>query len=268
MPLELTFEREAPAESLETALTALEARLAESGKALKVATQALKKAQDAARTGNLRDLERLLTGADDSARAYVNDLRAAQGSWSFAAESHLSSGDYLAELLEIAADDGVKGVRVLDGRLYSYPHIIRVESRDLGVRVGKKMQRGLRPSRVARMLKEAQSKPQRDNLAPLLFAIEQAYLHVTKGELGRAVRLSSIHGLLTLLPGTGRDYSLEDFVMDLYRLDLSGPHVTRSNRRFDLPASTSTRSGGGIRFATKEGEEKLYSTIRFQAADR
>jgi hypothetical protein len=54
--------------------------------------------------------------------------------------------------------------------------------------------------------------------------------------------------------------------MDVYRLDLSGPHVTRANRRFDLPASTSTRGGKGIRFATKDGEEKLYSTIRFQTA--
>jgi hypothetical protein len=51
--------------------------------------------------------------------------------------------------------------------------------------------------------------------------------------------------------------------MDLYRLDLSGPRVTRANNRFDLPASTSTRGGRGIRFATRDGEEKLYSTIRF-----
>ena len=78
--------------------------------------------------------------------------------------------------------------------------------------------------------------------------------------------LREIHAALTLLPGSARDYTLDDFVMDLYQLDLAGPHVTRSKHRFDLPASTSTRGGRGIRFATREGEEKLYSTIRFQTA--
>jgi hypothetical protein len=80
------------------------------------------------------------------------------------------------------------------------------------------------------------------------------------------VSLRDIYEALTLLPGSARDYSLDDFVMDVYRLDLSGPHVTRANHRFDLPASTSTRGGRGIRFATKDGDEKLYSTIRFQTA--
>jgi hypothetical protein len=151
----------------------------------------------------------------------------------------------------------------MDGRLYSYPNIVRVEPRDLAVRIGKRRHTGVRPHHVGKLLKTAQAKPQQGNLQPVLQAIERAYLHLTKGELGRAVHLRQIHELLTLLPGSARDYSLDDFVMDVYQLDLSGPHVTRDKRRFDLPASTSTRGGRGIRFATREGEEKLYSTIRF-----
>jgi hypothetical protein len=250
-------------ERLEPALQALDAQLAEAAKVLKSGTQALKKAHDAARTGNLRDLKRLVAAAVDSAEAYRREIQRAETSWEFSAEDYLASDEYLDELRATAAELGVGGVRVLDGRLYSYPHIVRVEARDLALRIGKKKDARVRPSHVATMLRAAQAKPQQGNLAPVLHAIEQAYLHLTKGELGHPVLLRQIHEVLTLLPGSAKEYSLEDLVMDLYRLDLSGPHVTRANNRFDLPASTSTRGGRGIRFATRDGEEKLYSTIRF-----
>jgi len=259
-------EADAIGERLEPALGALDARLGEAAKSLKAATQALKKAQDAARTGNLRDLKRLLESADDLAAAYVRDVQRAGTSWAFSGEDYLASNNYLDNLQAPAAEIGVGVARVLDGRLYSFPHIVRVEVRDLSVRIGKKKDARVRPSHVAEILKAAQRKPQQGNLAPILNAIEQAYLHLTRGELGHSVSLRDIHIALTLLPRSAREYSLDDFVMDVYRLDLSGPHVTRANHRFDLPASTSTRSGRGIRFATKDGEEKLYSTIRFQTA--
>jgi hypothetical protein len=259
-------EADSVGERLEPALGSLDARLAEAAKSLKAATQALKKAQDAARTGNLRDLKRLLEAADDSASAYVRDLQRAGNSWAFSGEDYLASDRYLDELRAMAAELGVSGVRVLDSRLYSYPHIVRVEARDLAVRIGKKKDARVRPSHVAEILKAAQRKPHQGTLEPVLNAIEQAYLHLTKGELGHSVSLREIHAALTLLPGSAREYSLDDFVMDVYRLDQSGPQVTRANRRFDLPASTSTRAGRGIRFATRDGEEKLYSTIRFQTA--
>jgi len=251
---------------LEPALGALDARLAEAAKSLKGASQALKKAQDAARTGNLRDLKRLVAAAAYSAEAYLREIRRAETSWEFSGEDYLASDEYMDELRATAAELGVRGVRVLDGRLYSYPHIVRVEARDLSLRIGKKRDARVRPSHVATMLRAAQAKPQQGNLEPILNAIEQGYLHLTKGELGHPVPLKRIHDALTLLPGSAREYSLDDLVMDVYRLDLSGPHLTKANNRFDLPASTSTRGGRGIRFATREGEEKLYSTIRFLPA--
>ena len=66
------------------------------------------------------------------------------------------------------------------------------------------------------------------------------------------VAMVAASAALTLLPGSTREYSLNDLVMDVYRLDLSGPHVTNANNRFDLPASTSTRGGRGIRFDPDE----------------
>ncbi len=266
--MQLPFRQDSDGRSLEPALEAVDARLVQAEGSLKSAIQALKKARNGSRTGNLRDLKRLLAAAGDSAEAFLRDVRQAEASWAFPGEDYLASDQYLDELRAKAGELGVSGARVLDGRLYIYPHIVRVEPKDLAVRIGKKKHAGVRPSHLATVLQAAHAKPTQGNLAPLLNAMEQAYVHLTKGELGHAVPLTKIHEILTLLPGAAKDYSLEDFVMDVYRLDLSGPNVTKANRRFDLPASTSTRGGRGIRFATREGEEKLYSTIRFQAAGR
>jgi hypothetical protein len=250
---------------LEPALRALDDQLAEVARVLKVAAQALRKAQEAARTGNLRDSRRLLESARETSDAYLLAIRAAEESWQFQAEDYLGSEQYLEELRLATEELGLEGVRVLDGRLYCYPNIVRVEAREAAVRLGRKKHSGVRPSHLASLLKSAQAKPRQGNLMPLLEAIEQAYLYLTRGELGPAVALRSIYAALTLRPGSDRDYTLDDLVMDVYRLDDSGPHITRANRQFDLPASTSTRGGRGIRFATRQGEEKLYSTIRFRA---
>jgi hypothetical protein len=249
---------------LEPALEGLDAQLMEADSALKTATRALRKARDAARTGNLREIRRLLEGARDTSDAYLRVTQHAEESWDFQAEQYLASKQYLDELRSVTEELGLQSVRVLDGRLYCYPNIVRIEARELAVRLGNKRHVGVRPSHLARTLKTAQAKPRQGNLAPLLEAMERAYMYLTRGELGQPVALREIHATLTLLPGSDRDYTLEDFVMDVYRLDESGPHITKSNYRFDLPASTSTRGGRGIRFATRQGQEKLYSTIRFQ----
>jgi hypothetical protein len=261
-----TAQTNSAGEGIEPALRALEDHLAVGARAYKVAGLALRKAQDAARTGNLRDMRRLLESARQASEQCAQAIRAAEASWLFPAEEYLASEQYLADLRQASQALGLEGIRVLDGRLYCYPNIVRVEPRDVVVRVGRRRQAGVRPAHIAALLKSDQSTPRQSNLAPILEAIEQAYLYVTRGQLGDPVPLARIYEVLTLRPGSGREYTLDDFVMDVYRLDDSGPHTTRSNYHFDLPASTSTRGGKGIRFATRQGEEKLYSTIRFRAA--
>ncbi len=264
--MEPTAQSETLAGSLESALEGLDAGLAEAAKSLKTATQAFKKAQEASRLGNLRDLNRLLSSAAAAADDYLRHIRGVGAAWTFEINGYVGSDAHLDELKKAAEQMGLRGARVIDNRLYCYPNIIRADPRDFALRIGKKKHTAVRPSHVAAVLKAAQDRPAQTNLAPLLNAIEQAYLLVTKGELGHAVPLIAIHETLTLLPGVSKDYSLEDLTMDIYRLDLNGPHVTKENRRFDLPASTSTRGGKGIRFATRDGEEKLYSAIRFLVA--
>jgi hypothetical protein len=248
---------------LESSLADLEAHLGVADRALKQATGALRNALDAARKGRLRELPKLLAAVGETARGFADRAVEAERSWSFPVETHLSSHEYLAEVQRLADDSGLGNVRVVDGQLFSYPLIVKVDARDVSLKLGKKVHRELRPSHLVRRLQEARSHPVKENLGPVLQMIEKAYLRITHGETGKAVPISDVHELLTLLPGTDKQYTQLDFVADIYRLDRNGPHVTTSGRRLDLPASTSARGGRGTRFITESGEEKLYSSIRF-----
>src|SRR5215467_13974352 len=216
-----------PDAGLESALAQLDGKLAAAHRALATAQRQLKQAAEASRQGNLRDLPRLLAGAE--------------------------AGE-------------LSGVREVDGHLYSFPVVVKVDARDLSLKVGRKTQRGLRPSAVVALLRRLRSQPARDNVRPLLTAFEKAYLAATGGTDGIAVPLKRVYDLLVLRPGQGREYTEVDFLLDVYRLDRAGAQVTPSGRELSLPASTGTRAGKGSRFVTETGEERWYSSVRFDAS--
>jgi hypothetical protein len=251
--------------SLETALAHLDARLAAAQKALAMAQRQLKQVADASRQGNLRDLPRLLEGAVETANAFARSARDASQSWAFDGQRHLEDSAYTAELMSRAEADGLDGVREVDGQLYSFPVVVKVDARDLSLKVGRRTQRGLRPSTVVALLKRLRSQPSKDNLRPLLAAFEKAYLAATGEQDGIAVPLRRVYDLLVLRPGQGREYTEVDFLLDVYRLDRAGAQVTSAGRELSLPASTGTRGGKGTRFVTEAGEERHYSSIRFDA---
>ncbi|HSR21973.1 MAG TPA: hypothetical protein VLW53_00370 [Candidatus Eisenbacteria bacterium] len=251
--------------ALETALEQLDGSLAAAQKALMAAQRQLKQAADASRQGNLRDLPRLLDGAVETAEVLARSVLGARQSWAFDGQRHLESGAYVAELMGSAEAAGLDGVREVDGQVYSFPVVIKVDARDLSVKVGRRTQRGVRPTAVAALLKRLRSQPSKDNLRPLLVALEKAYLAATGGHDGVAVPLRRIYDLLVLRPGQGREYTEVDFLLDVYRLDRAGVQVTPSGRELSLPASTGTRGGKGTRFVTETGEERQYSSIRFDA---
>jgi hypothetical protein len=251
--------------SLEAALALLDGELAAAQKALAAAQRQLKQAAEASRQGNLRDLPRLLDGAVETACAFARAALDARGSWAFDGHRHLEEGAYIAELMSSAGTNGLDGVREVDGQLYSFPVVVKVDERDLSVKVGRRTQRGLRPSAVVALLKRLRSQPTKDNPRPLLVALEKAYLAATGGQDGIAVPLRRIYDILVLRPGQGREYTEVDFLLDVYRLDRAGARVAPSGRELSLPASTGTRGGKGRRFVTETGAERQYSSIRFDA---
>src|SRR5436190_2910831 len=129
-----TSETDHAVDALEPALRALDEQLAEAAKAYRAAGGSLRKAQDAARTGNLREARRLLESAREASDTYLSAIAAAEESWQFPAEEYLGSEQYLTELRQVGQELGLDGLRVLDGRLYCYPNIVRVEPREVVVR--------------------------------------------------------------------------------------------------------------------------------------
>jgi hypothetical protein len=81
---------------------------------------------------------------------------------------------------------------------------------------------------------------------------------------GTPVKLVDVHGVLTIMPGSAREYTRPEFVRDIYLLDQSGIVLTKRGRRMSLPASALTRSAGVLRTVTRNGQAKDYAGISFE----
>jgi hypothetical protein len=257
--------QEQPDISFEAELARLDERLGATQKVLTDAQRQLRQAVEASRQGNLRDLPRLLNSVVEATGKFAQTALDTQRSWAFDGLRHLEEGGYVAELATTAQAAGLDGLREVDGQLYCFPVTIKVDVRDYSLKVGKKTQRGLRPSVIVALLKRLRSQPARDNLRPLLATFEKAYLTLTRDQDGIAIPLRRLYNLLVLRPGQGREYTEVDFMLDVYRLDRAGAQLTPGGRELSFPASTGIKGGRGIRFVTERGEERYYSSIRLDS---
>ncbi|HZU19539.1 MAG TPA: hypothetical protein VFD01_23450 [Candidatus Dormibacteraeota bacterium] len=250
--------------SLEEALERLDGELKEVSLAVEQLRRALAAAHEASQQGRLRDLPGALRALAEAAERAHRRAELAPPSWTFPAREYLEAGDYLEEVRRLATEKGLEGVREIDGQLYSYPLVVRLRSGELSLMVGRRRERALRPGHVVRQLQRARERPHRNaNLESLLQTFERAYLTLTGNQESVAVPLKRLYDLLVLRPGSNREYTELDFYLDVYRLDRTGPHVTRAGRELSFPASTSARSGRAFRLPTETGEERLYASIRF-----
>jgi hypothetical protein len=250
-----------PGGPIEPALEALESRLHRITRDIAQLSRAAKRAQDAARLGKVKDLAKLIADVQSASAAAAESAHGLD--WNFDIRPWLTSGAYANEVIALAEANGLGGVREVNGELFSFPLIVRVDAGDSSVLMGKKRERGIRPSHVVSLLKQARQGQAGLSAAQLLPALERAYLLQTKGISGVAVPLREVYEVLTLRPGQSREYPELDFLVNIYVLDRSGPHTTKTGHRLSFPASTTTRSGRGFQFVTEQGEEKVYSAIRF-----
>jgi hypothetical protein len=227
--------------ALEPELEALDATLHRLTAAIAQLAKGLRRAQEAARLGQVKDLPKLLLQVRSSAAAAAESSR--ELGWEFDVRRWLSSGAYTKEVIALAKAKGLGGVREINGELLSFPLIVRIDAPDNSVVLGKRRERGIRPSHVVGLLAQAREKKVEASAVQLLPALERAYLLQTKGHAAVAVPLREVYEVLTLRPGQAKDY-------------------TKGGYRLSFPASTTTRSGKGFQFVTEEGEEKVYSTLR------
>lgn len=263
---------ESRSESLESRLAQTEAAAEKAQTAAQALVKAIRRYRAAAQTGNLRDLGRSATAADQAGRLAYQQLTNAIESWGFDAERYLASGDFARELIEAGRQAGLR-IDEQDDRLLSYPVLIRVQPGDQSVRIDKARERRLRPSVLVAHLKDLQGKPPRFRSETFLASLFEAYSVLAGPEQawppqGRVIPLLHIHRVFTLLPGTRREYALAEFTRDIYLLDRSGATRTRDGWTVSFPASSGTRSASGtLRIVTETGDEKKYYGIAFTRAE-
>lgn len=259
----------APPTTLEDALQALERDADAALKSLGAALRETKRVKAAAAAGQVRDLGAALDNARrlaDQAAGVVADVRAG---WTFDVGAWFASGEYAKELLASAAEAGVQAFES-DERILCYPAIVKVSESDTTVAVDKKKERRVRPSVLVRHLAALQQRPPNFKPEPFIASLAAAYDLVVgaKGlRSGTAALLVDVHGVLTLLPGAGRDYTRQEFARDLYLLDQTGVVDTKDGRRMTLPASAMTRGTGRLTTVTRAGQTKMYAGIAFNGRD-
>lgn len=229
---------------------------------------AVQKLRAAVAAGKLRDIEKLrqaARGAADEAARRAQDCEPLD----FDSSAYLApDGDFLPELLAAAEKDGVR-LFERDGVIFCYPVLVRVEPEMTAVRIDKAIETTLRPDALSAILKRLQAKDPKARPERFIETLFEAYEFVrAKSGDGAAyidVPLVDVYDVLTLLPGSEKEYTLLDFARDLYFLDTSDIRETRKGFLVSLPASTATRlkRAKPIPFVDRNGQEKLYAALKF-----
>ncbi len=251
----------------ESALAAFAAKVADAQRASDALSRSLKRLRQATEAGHVADLEKGLLAIADRGQEAEAAARSLAGAWEFDAKAHLGAG-YAEELRQEAESQGLN-IFERDGRLYAFPLILRIESRDAAIRVGKKLERRIRPKHLVKLLAAIQKRPQRfreDRFLALLYEVYRQVAGESWRKLesgpGPAISLTQIHDLMTLLPGA--DYPIEEFGRDLLLLDRQPDLRTRDGSGFDFAGSTLSK--GAMKRVTvydEQVKERTYIAIRF-----
>jgi len=232
----------------------------------------MKKFRASARNGDLRELRKAIDNAGKAIDALKQQFSNAREGWDFDEDGYFSGRGFLDEVLAVARESGLK-IFEQDDRLFCYPFLLRVLPRDRLVLIDKARERRVRPSVLARHLKDLQGRPVRFRPEDFLECLFDAYTIKDAGRgkdistSGHVMKLREIYRVLTLLPGQSKEYSLHEFSRDIYLLDKSRVTRTRKGMVVSFPASTGTRAAtSGITVVTEHGEEKKYYGISFAGA--
>ena len=250
---------------LEQSLEAFQSQVETSLDRVNTLAKRLKKLKTAAQAGDLREIAKSVGDAKDLATAAQDQCAAL--SFEFDDTGYFPDA-FLAEVVTAAEAKGLK-VFAQDGKLYAYPLLVRVKAAERAVQIGKKTERGIRPSALAARLYQLHSKPARFKPADFLGLLYRAYKHCAAKNESPVLTLAEIYDVLTLMPGAAKEYTRDDFARDLYLLDRSGVTTIGVNTmsdgiEFRFSASTGTRSASATLVCIAEdGSEKRYYGINF-----
>jgi hypothetical protein len=221
--------------------------------------------------GDLAAIDRSFRDAPRQVEQVGAALNEARETFSYDADSEFASGAYTAELLAAARENGLILVE-RDGRLTAFPLLLKLDAKSPGVRVGRRLERQIRPSVLVERLKKLQT-AEAFHPGAFLGLLFEAYADLAPGEQpgwrenkpgqGPVVRLVDIHDALTRLPVAAEAYPRAAFACDLLRLNRHPDTRTRRGHQFALPASTGSKGAGRLTVYDEHGAEHTYVGIRF-----
>jgi hypothetical protein len=252
---------------LESALVALEAKIAKAQKAVDGLSKTIKAAGKAAQLGQVADITKRLSAIEGNVREAEVASRELATAWSFDAASYLEQS-FLDDLSAAASEAGVK-LFVKEGRIYAFPLLLRLLPREAAVRIGKKRERRLRPKVLVSQLAAMQNRPQRFPEQRFLDLLYRAYQYLagsdwqrTTSGSGPVIPLTDIYAALTLLPNS--DYSIEEFGRDLLILDRKPDMRTKEGFRISFPGSAIAREKvQRVAVYDEDGQERVYIGLSF-----
>ncbi len=257
--------------TFEQQIAALDQLLTESEKHSKALIARVRGLRKKVSGGELAPLAGLLEPFSRQIDQFAVSIEAARDALTYDAATALTDGSYLAELRAEASAQGVV-LTENDGRLSAFPLLLKLEPKAPGIRIGRKMERRLRPRVLVDQLKKAQAATGFEAARVLgqMFAVygnlaravQPGWRHDTAGD-GPVVALNDIHAALTVLPVAAASYPREAFAVDLLRLNRLPDTRTASGHRFSLPASTGSKGRDRLTVYDEAGGEHIYVGIRF-----
>jgi hypothetical protein len=251
---------------LEDHLVTLDARLEETQKLGKAVVAAVARARAAVKVGRVDEIAKGLGAISQRLDEANTAARGLANGWSFDTAAYMADGRFLDDVKKAAAERDLS-LFEKDGRIYCFPLLLRVDPKDTAVKIGKTLERRIRPSELARLLVAAQKRPQRFREERFLRILYGMWRHKVgtgwRGTgTGPVVALADIHEMLTLLPGA--DYPVEEFARDLLLLDRRPDLRTSDGCRYELPASTLSKGGmKRVVVYDEQGRERTYIGLRF-----
>jgi hypothetical protein len=253
------------AASLETTFEAWETSLARLEQQAALVLRAAKQLRKVAREGALGAAGTAQGTLREGVARLMETIERDAGTPAVDVPAAFESGSFLGELSQAAAEAGVTLVQ-RDGRITAYPVVLHLEPRNLGVRIGRKLDRRLRPSVLVRHLKAIQQRPTRFNARSFLDRLLRGYAVLApdwrSGE-GPLVALAALYDVLTLLPAAAADYPMEEFLVDLLRLDRDPDARSTRGHRFQLGGSTGTKGAKRLTVFDEAGAQHDYFAVRF-----
>ena len=258
--------------SLEETLAAVDVQLGDAERQLAALLKTARRLRRSASEGALASLPSLIASAQADAMRIGEMFGEAGAALDYDVAAAFSDGAWLDELAAAALAQGVVLVR-RDGRITVYPVALRLDGRSQGVRIGRKLERRIRPSFLAAQLKALQQRPERFNARQFLDRLIVIYGSMARVEdpawrpnlpgTGPLVALADLYDQMTVLPAAAADYPPEEFASDLMRLDRHPDVASTSGHRFELGGSTGRKGGKRLTMFDQSGEQHDYYAIRF-----